>query len=381
MGKAIDLLRNYWDSRISGLTLQALAERLYTETGGEEFVVDNPGTLMKLLFLWSYMRFPYLHIMGSQREKHRKNNRQAKLFYLDPYAGNGVVKVRIEKDNEIRVPGSAVLALLVPTLLHKERSKIMNYIWDVMVLNDVSDKHQQELIWRYTYIFNDLFTKEFILPLNYKIYSEAPSPPLSADYTVIISSYDCTQETTWVKFSQFLNAIKGQKGWLHGLVFLDPPSPAEMPLSFIPRLLSVPSDIITLLHTGIFAENVFKRIYKPKTLMNILNCDYKLAESLLQQTHTRDELEKLYLDRFCVLLNNTKLHVGRGSPIRDFIRPIRLRTKRGHYYLVIATRTTGGEKYIEWQNWLDKFAAEVEALNDVQPSVIDILLSKQATLN
>jgi hypothetical protein len=53
---------------------------------------------MKLLFLWSYMRFPYLHIMGSQREKYRKSNRQAKLFYLDPYAGNGVVKVRIEKD-------------------------------------------------------------------------------------------------------------------------------------------------------------------------------------------------------------------------------------------------------------------------------------------
>jgi hypothetical protein len=381
MGKAIDLLRNYWDSRISGLTLQALAERLYTETGGEEFVVDNPGTLMKLLFLWSYMRFPYLHIMGSRREKYRKSNRQAKLFYLDPYAGNGVVKVRIEKDNEIRVPGSAVLALLVPTLLHKERSKIMNYMWDLVVLNDVSDKHQQELIRRYTYMFKNLFTKESILPLNYEIYSVIPSPPLRAYCTVIISSYDCTQETIWVKFSQFLNAIKGQKGWLHGLVFLDPPSPAEMPLSLIPRLLSVPSDIVTLLHTGIFAENVIKRIYRPETLMNILNCDHKLAESLLQQTHTRNELEELYLKRFCDLLSNTKIGVGRGSPVRDFIRPIRLRTKRGHYYLVIATRTTAGEDYIKWQNWLDKFAAEVEALSDVQPIVIDILLSRQATLN
>jgi hypothetical protein len=381
MGKAIDLLRNYWDSRISGLTLQALAERLYTETGGEEFVVDNPGTLMKLLFLWSYMRFPYLHIMGSRREKYRKSNRQAKLFYLDPYAGNGVVKVRIEKDNEIRVPGSAVLALLVPTLLHKERSKIMNYMWDVVVLNDVSDKHQQELIRRYTYMFKNLFTKESILPLNYEIYSVIPSPPLRAYCTVIISSYDCTQETIWVKFSQFLNAIKGQKGWLHGLVFLDPPSPAEMPLSLIPRLLSVPSDIVTLLHTGIFAENVIKRIYRTETLMNILNCDHKLAESLLQQTHTRNELEELYLKRFCDLLSNTKIGVGRGSPVRDFIRPIRLRTKRGHYYLVIATRTTAGEDYIKWQNWLDKFAAEVEALSDVQPIVIDILLSRQATLN
>jgi hypothetical protein len=378
MGRAIEVLRNYWDSRILGLTAQKWAEKLYMDIGGEGFVVDNPGTLIKLLFLWSYMRFPYLHIMASQRHKHRAINPWAKLFYFDPYAGNGIVRVKVGEDNELTIPGSAMLALLAPILLHKERSEsktISYYQWDIIALNDIRNDYKGMLITRYKYLFKNISATSY-----YKIHTEFPPGPIGDEKITIITSYDCTQPNTWLNFKEFFNAAKGQNGWIHGLLFLDPPSPSELPLKYLPPLLSVPSDVIALLHTGVFAESVSKKKYKPETLENILNCDSKTAQSLLQQTHRVDELEDVYLRSFCNLLRKTEIEVVKGSRVRNAIKSIRLRTRRRHYHLIVATRTTGGADFKEWQNRLNQFAAEVETLSDVNRIVIDILRGRQTTL-
>jgi hypothetical protein len=176
--------------------------------------------------------------------------------------------------------------------------------------------------------------------------------------------------------------VRGQEGWIHGLIFLDPPSPGEMPLGFLKKLLSVPSDVIALLHTGIFAELVNTKRYSPDTLANILDCDAREAEPLLHQTHGIEELGKIYVNKFCELLRETRMQgIISGSPTRDIIKPIRLSTGRRHYHLVVATRTTGGEGFEKWKKWLNEFAEEVEKLSDLDRLVIDILSGKQAMLN
>jgi hypothetical protein len=226
MGKAINRLVQDWRRRIAGSTLQEWAERLYSETVKDAVEVDNPGTVMKLLFLWNYMRFPYLHIMASQRDEQRTSNRQAKLFYLDPYAGNGIVKVK--RGNEwISIPGSSVLALLAPILLHEERNSSYPYYWDIMVLNDTSDNCRTQLINRYYCIFNRLSTLESLYKIHYVL------PPTVEDRIAAITGYDCAQQTAWSEFRRFLGMVRGKEGWIHGLIFFDPPSPGEMPLRFL----------------------------------------------------------------------------------------------------------------------------------------------------
>jgi hypothetical protein len=73
--------------------------------------------------------------------------------------------------------------------------------------------------------------------------------------------------------------------------------------------------------------------------------------------------------------------ISSGSRTRDVVLPIRLRTGKRHYHLVVATRTTGGEQFEKWQNWLKEFAKEVEKLSDLDRPVFDILLEVQATLD
>jgi hypothetical protein len=373
---AMNILERNWRRRIARLTPQEWAENLYSETGEDAFEVDNPGTVMKLLFLWNYMLFPYLHIMASQRAVQSAYNRRAKLFYLDPYAGNGLVKVRVGSESII-IPGSSVLALLAPILLHEERTPGYPYYWDIMVLNDINNKYRTQLITRYMFILKRLSTLGHL----YKIYSELP-PPTLEDRIVAVTDFECEQQTTWSGFRRFLEMVKGEDGWMHGLIFLDPPSPKEMPLRFLGELLRIPSDVIALLHTGIFADNVNMRKYRSDTLASILNCDIKDAESLLQNTHKIEELENLYVQKFCELLQVTPMHgIISGSRTRDFIKSIRLSTGKRHYYLVVATRTTGGKKFVEWQNRLKEFAEKVEKLSDLDRLVIDILSGKQAKLN
>jgi hypothetical protein len=373
---AINIIERNWRKRIAQLTPQKWAETLYSETGEDAFEVNNPGTVMKLLFLWNYMLYPYLYIMASRRAGQRTRNRRAKLFYLDPYAGNGLVKVRVGSESII-IPGSSVLALLAPIMLHETRTPGYPYYWDIMVLNDINDKYRTQLITRYKFILNRLSTLGHL----YRIYSELPLTALE-DRVVAFTDFECEQQMTWSEFRRFFEIVKGKDGWIHGLIFLDPPSPKEMPLRFLGELLSIPSDVIALVHTGIFADNVNMRRYTPDTLASILNCDIREAELLLQGTHTMEELENLYVQKFRELLQVTTMRdIISGSPTRNFIKPIRLSTGKRHYHLVVATRATGGEKYKEWQNQLEMFAKKVEMLSDLDRLVIDILSGKQAKLN
>jgi hypothetical protein len=375
--RAIDKIIQYWGSKIAGLTLQGWDEKLYSETGEEAFEVDNPGTIMKLFLLWNYMLFPYLHIMASQRQKQRKKNRLGKLFYFDPYAGNGIVKIRAN-DQIIMIPGSAILALLAPILLHEKRKTAYSYYWDVMVLNDVEERYRESLIKRCKYITGQTSILEHPYTITTTLLSINTSP---SRRHIIVTNYNCAQENDWLTFNRSFDDIKRKSGWIHGLIFFDPPTPREMPLKPISKLLSIPSDVIALLHTGIFAENVNMRRYKPDTLTDILNCDIKTAESLLGQTHTVHELENLYLERFCILLGSIKMDVSSGSNVRDVIKYIPLRTKKGRYHLIVATRKTGGKQFEKWQNWFNKFANEVSKLSDHDSLVVEILSGRQAILN
>jgi hypothetical protein len=385
MGEAIKELVEDWNKEINGLTLQEWANELYNAVKEKitkeklTFKVVNPGTVMKLLFLWKYMRTPYLHIMASRRDEQRKQRRNAKLFYLDLYAGNGVVEVKIE-DDSIRIPGSSVLALLAPILLHQERKQTppYGYYWDLIVLNDIDDSYRKLLRERYQYIL-----KQTTLMPVYRIYHALPSKV--KDKWVAITEYNCEKDETWNFFKQyFLQTVKGPNGWIHGLIFLDPPSPSAMPFRFLKELLTVPSDIIALLHTGIFVKHVYEQKYTVDTLANILDCDKSKAESLLQKTHSYEELEKEYVNKFRNLLQGVRMQgISKGSPYRDFVKEIRLYTGKGHYHLVVATRTTGGQEYEEWHNWFAKSAEEVEELSkydQLDHAVIDILTGRQATL-
>jgi hypothetical protein len=385
MGEAIKELVEDWNKEINGLTLQEWANELYNAVKEKitkeklTFKVVNPGTVMKLLFLWKYMRTPYLHIMASRRDEQRKQRRNAKLFYLDLYAGNGVVEVKIE-DDSIRIPGSSVLALLAPILLHQERKQTppYGYYWDLIVLNDIDDSYRKLLRERYQYILK----QTSLMPI-YRIYHALPSKV--KDKWVAITEYNCEKDETWNFFKQyFLQTVKGPNGWIHGLIFLDPPSPSAMPFRFLKELLTVPSDIIALLHTGIFVKHVYEQKYTVDTLANILDCDKSKAESLLQKTHSYEELEKEYVNKFRNLLQGVRMQgISKGSPYRDFVKEIRLYTGKGHYHLVVATRTTGGQEYEEWHNWFAKSAEKVEELSkydQLDHAVIDILTGRQATL-
>jgi hypothetical protein len=385
MSEAIKELVEDWNKKINGLTLQEWANELYNAMEEKiAFKVVNPGTVMKLLFLWKYLRFPYLRIMASQRYKQSKKRkrRNAKLFYLDLYAGNGVVEVKIE-DDSIRIPGSSVLALLAPILLHLERKRTptYGYYWDFIVLNDIDDTYRKLLHKRYEYLLNK--HKQTALMPIYTITHRLPSEV--KDKMVAITDYNCEKDETWNIFKLYLlQKVKGPNGWIHGLIFLDPPSPSAMPFRFLKELLTVPSDIIALLHTGIFVKHIYEQKYTVDTLANILDCDKSKAELLLQKTHTYEELEKEYVNTFRNLLQEVSMQgISKGSSNRDFVKEIRLHTGKGHYHLIVATRTTAGQEYEKWHNWFAKFAEEVEKLSKydrLDHAVIDILTGRQATL-
>ncbi len=379
MGKAINRLKEDWKQKISGLSLREWADKLCRETRETAIVVENPGTIMKLLFLWNYMRFPYLHIMTSQRKKQRIRNRNAKLFYFDPYAGNGIIEVR-HGNKSIRIPGSSMLALLAPALLSEKRrpNSIHDYYWDIVVLNDIEEDYRTQLKNRSQIIFDQLSTSK----PRYSFSSDLPSAVKDEEKIIAITAYNCEEEYTWLNFKQFFDRMKGDRGWVHGLIFLDPPSPSAMPLGFMKHLLSVPSDVIALLHTGMFAELVNTKRISPNTLAKILDCDITEADSLLQQSFSTELLEEVYVETFVNLLKYTVMQgISSGSRTRDVILPIRLRTGKRHYHLVVATRTTGGQQFERWQNWLKEFAKEVEKLSDLDLPLFDILSDVQATLD
>jgi hypothetical protein len=248
-----------------------------------------------------------------------------------------------------------------------------------MVLNDIKERCREALIKRCKHIIGRTPTLEHPYTITVTLSSINTSPN---ERYIIVTNYNCVQKNNWLTFKQFFDDVKRESGWIHGLIFFDPPSPDEMPLKHISRseLLSIPSDVIALLHTGIFAENVNMRRYKPDTLTDILNCDTKIAELLLGQTHTVDELENLYLESFYKLLTSIKMDVSSGSNVRDVIYCIPLRTKRGRYHLIVATRKTGGEQFEEWQNWFNEFAIEVSKLSDPDSLVVEILSGRQAIL-
>jgi len=379
MGKAINRLKEDWKQKISGLSLREWADKLCRETRETAIVIENPGTIMKLLFLWNYMRFPYLHIMTSQRKKQKMSNRNAKLFYFDPYAGNGVIEVR--HDNKlIRIPGSSMLALLAPALLSEKRkpNSTHDYYWDILVLNDIEEDCRKQLKDRSQIVFAQLLASK----PRYSFSFGLPSSVKDEEKLIAITAYNCEEEDAWVKFKQFFKGLKGERGWVHGLIFLDPPSPSAMPLGFLKHLLSVPSDVIALLHTGMFAELVNTKKISSNTLSKILDCDASEADRLLQRSYNTEWLEDVYIERFVELLHDTVMQgISSGSRTRDVVLPIRLRTGKRHYHLVVATRTTGGEQFEKWQNWLKEFAKEVEKLSDLDHPVFDILLEVQATLD
>jgi len=359
----LDKLTNFWHKPIRNKNLNNWGQILYGQ-GKEEFQVNHPGTLLKLLFLWSYMLFPYLHIMARQRYEQRQKRRDAGLFYLDPYAGCGVVKVG--NDNGLRIPGSPALALLAPINLHEERRNVKySYYWDMVILNDNNSDYINDLRKRLDFLLQYviLYDSLFVNQINY--FEE-----------------DCTNEETWIMFKNKINELKKDNGWVHGLIFIDPPFPSSLRFRFLKKVLTVPSDVIALLHTGDFAENVNKRRFSPKTLASIIDENINEARSLLEQTHSTEELENLYINKFIKILKETKMEgIYKGSTIRDRVIPISIRTVKGHYHLVVALRNTGGKEFQEWFRWVNHMAEEISKMSEVGDIILEILKGKQATID
>jgi len=81
------------------------------------FEVQHTGALFKLYSLYSYLRFPYLHIMMSRRQK---GQFPQKIVYLDLFSGIGLNKVNTE-GRSYYICGSGILVLLASYLLSEKR--------------------------------------------------------------------------------------------------------------------------------------------------------------------------------------------------------------------------------------------------------------------
>lgn len=361
---ALDRLRHDWQTPISNSKLNEWGQKMYEVDSEFEFKVENPGMLFKLMFLWNYMRYPYLHIMASQRNKQIEMGRNAKLFYLDPFAGNGVVTV-VDRE-QLRIPGSALLSILAPTQLQASRKSVnYSYHWDLLIFNDYDKRSINSLQRRVEHLAKQLKVDRFY-----------------NSQTIRYNSLDCTDPSFWRWATRQLDELKGSSGWIHGIIYIDPPSPDEMQCSLLKDILRYPSDVIMLVHSGLFAENVNKKRYDNSKLTKILGNSQE-AKQLLEGKYSVEELEDRYINILTNILRETRMSgiIGeRGSDVRNHVITIRLSTKRRHYHLIVAVRRTGGKRFEEWFSWVQNLAKEISGLSELNKIILDILIDKQKTL-
>ena len=217
------------------------------------FEVEHTGTLFKLYSLYSYLRFPYLHIMMSRRQK---GQFPQKIVYLDLFSGNGLNKVNTEGRSHY-ICGSGILALLASYVLSEKRRYTCYF--DHMLLIDSDNKNNVILLDR---------CKSMLKNLGIESVSGTDND-LTSKYTNITTIHgDATKSRFMDKITDWLDDI-WDKHSIHIMLFVDPPSPSTLNVSILKRLLVYPGDFLMLLHPGTFAEMVSKRRYNIETIQTM----------------------------------------------------------------------------------------------------------------
>lgn len=329
------------------------------KTNSTAFKVTHSGTLFKLFSLYSYLLYTYLPIMRNWRSI--SNSR--KLLYIDIFCGNGLNKLTIN-GKETFVCGSAILTLFASHRLTQNFRN--NYFFDNMLLIDRRENNIDLLKQRCDHLISELNL---------------------SNINSIDTTFNTKSKINFVrgnlKSDSFVNRIIShiEDYWsknqlIHIMFFIDPGSPPSLRMSTLRSLLVYPGDLIMLLHPGIFAEMVKKKKYKDETLKEMLDLrDYEINKL---NRFTVPQLQKLYVDRYINEIRKIEIRkITKGSPFREIITPVHIRTKSSYYVLIYATRKTGGPDYEKWQETFKKFAEEIGKLSNLRGLILNILSGEQ----
>jgi three-Cys-motif partner protein len=360
MVELIERFKKDFQDQIGTKNLQEWAKFL-ADQDETAFVVDHTGTLFKLYILYSYIKWPYLKIMANQRQQHH-----TKLIFIDLYAGNGLNK--ISTPSEIYVLGSSLLALLAAYLINNLR----NYdgYFDHMVLIDKNAKSIESLQNRCKIILNELGENRITV-----------GDSLSSNSRIITLKSDIQDSDSIMLLSNWLDSI-WKNNLIHTLLFVDPDRAANFSMNTLIKLLRFPGDLFVLLHTETFVEMVNKERYNPDTIQNMLGVT-KEEVSKIFELKTNKEKAEYYVRRFESTISETQIDkLKKGSNRREVIItiPITIGTN-ANYYLLYATRKTGGNDSEKWQEGFMKFANDIRKMSEVGKTALEVLKGPQKTID
>lgn len=361
MASLIDKFKEDFSKKIGNRNILDWAKSLAAKDSSA-FEVEHTGTLYKLYVLFSYVKFPYLHIMASRR----KDN-GTRLIFLDLYSGNGLNK--INGLNEIYVCGSSILTLLASFVRTQARDYLCYF--DHMVLVDNHSKSVDILNERCSTIIKELQID--------KILSLGKS--LSTNANIISLKADVTDQSFITELSNWINSI-WENNMIHILLFIDPDAPRNFSMRTLENLLQYPGDLLMLLHPATFAEMILKDRYKVETVQNMLGVDENEANRLFE-IKSSTTLSNYYVERFENVIKNTTIRkLVSGSNQRNIIIKIPIKTgSQTSYYLLYATRKTGGKDSTKWQEAFSNFASEIGKMSDVGQAALDVLQGNQSRID
>jgi three-Cys-motif partner protein len=355
-------LKKHFREKISNRTIEEWGIHL-TTINSSSFKINHTGTVFKLYSLYEYLIYPYLHIIPNQR----RLNAPYEMVYLDLFAGNGLNEISDARDRKYFVPGSPILAILASFRIQSHRSYPCYF--DKMLLID-SDKQTTDILLDRCNVMVDALRAQNSLTIGHGYNSKKNIQVIKADITNANSASDLLNNLQQIR----------NGGKMHIMLFIDPPTPVSLELPTIKNLLTFPSDVIMLLHSGIFATQVKKRIYNPSTLQKMLGIGPEEANNLLESNYSHKNLEDYYTKKWEREVKNVKeIGIYSGSPFREIVVIVPLRTKESNYYLLYATRQTGGNSQ-EWQLPAEGFARWMGKFSDSGPTAISVLQGLQSRL-
>jgi len=372
----LEKLKEGWQVRIMGLSLEEWASKLSKIEADIYFQAEHTGTLFKLLFLWSYLIHPYLVIIANRRANHKSG--KAIMFYADPYAGSGLCKLSTKSNNVIPILGSSLLALLAPFRMHEKNPNVKySYLWDYMFLNEIDENCRKALKKRLQYVLECYKHHHVSAP-----YHISENLRKNESRSIIITNYDCTKVQYWEIFrNSLLESLNWKVDWIHGLLFIDPPTPSKINLAGFIKLLEVPSDVIILLHDGLFAEIIkrgwYKGMEKDLTYALTMRGSEEIDFNELRKMKLED-ISSYYVKVYESALKETKIKgIKDGSETRSEIIKFSIRTKRRHYTLLLGVRKTRGKQFNRWFNWAKDLSEEMSRLSELGEIIVDAFFAKK----
>lgn len=326
------------------------------------FEVEHTGNLFKLYSLYSYLNFPYLHIMPNQR---RMAISPFKLIYLDLFSGNGLNRIETN-GRKYFVCGSPILALLASFLRSQRREYSCDF--DHMIMIDQKDENISLLSERLKLVASQLGIDSTISISNNVGNSKA---------NVIVAKGDVTDDKFVQELTDSMDEIWGND-LVHVMLFVDPDSPRGLKMKTLKKMLSYPGDLLILLHPGIFSEMTMKKRYNAESLMSMLDIGESEARSLLTTKQTPSKLADYYVGEYENAIRNTSIRRLRdGTNRRNVVVKVPIRTKQFSYLLIYATRQTSGNSS-SWQKPFEDFANWIGRQSDTGELALLVLTGRQS---